>query len=408
MLGNVILPSAKSLEFRNNLARLVTPLRRVRPRIPFFQLAAHRVPTLWGLYRGLLRAAPTEHDRYTIGSVYYSNRTAIALGPKGQYESCKKDTRFANSSPIGTATRYKHSLQWFQIFERARGGDVKTQVLLQRYDRFLKLRSEKSQWALLVEKELEWQRHLKNRPILTGGFVHPTLYHPPFPRMKPQPVSISRSIASRMKQRERRFAKIEELTRIKDMIRKEQYMEQGLIREARLKGIKFEPVFEGQDWSGPLADALATLFTNVKTTTARNLRPFSPVLLEQVRRARQNKIVNKTKERERERRGEILRVTRKRWKKGLTPHLLSTMSEKEKREELIVQRSSSEVGYVGLLKKRKGWKLKDPKMKVEGKEWSVEDAEWIGQEEREAATKALLHIQEANDIRRHRVEDPSP
>ncbi|KAJ3754873.1 hypothetical protein EV360DRAFT_86440 [Lentinula raphanica] len=388
MLGNVILPSAKSLEFRNNLARLVTPLRRVRPRIPFFQLAAHRVPTLWGLYRGLLRAAPTEH-------IY--NRVRILFK-----QNCHR------TGTERTVRELQKGYKWFQIFERARGGDVKTQALLQRYDRFLKLRSEKSQWALLVEKELEWQRHLKNRPILTGGFVHPTLYHPPFPRMKPQPVSISRSIASRMKQRERRFAKIEELTRIKDMIRKEQYMEQGLIREARLKGIKFEPVFEGQDWSGPLADALATLFTNVKITTARNLRPFSSVLLEQVRRARQNKIVNKTKERERERRGEILRVTRKRWKKGLTPHLLSTMSEKEKREELIVQRSSSEVGYVGLLKKRKGWKLKDPKMKVEGKEWSVEDAEWIGQEEREAATKALLHIQEANDIRRHRVEDPSP
>lgn len=56
-------PSHDSLTFRANLARLVSPLRRVRPRVPFYQLAAHRIPTLWTLYRGLLRKAPTDDVR---------------------------------------------------------------------------------------------------------------------------------------------------------------------------------------------------------------------------------------------------------------------------------------------------------------------------------------------------------
>jgi len=142
------------------------------------------------------------------------------------------------------------------------------------------------------------------------------------------------------------------------------------------------------------------MYQRVKDSAERNLRPFPESLLELVREARRNKIANKTKERERERRGEILTRTRKRWRKNLTPHLLSTLSKGQIRDELTVQRSVAEVGYVGLLKKRKGWNLKKPKEKVEGKEWSVEDAEWIGKEERQAAKEALLAIQEANERKR--------
>ncbi|KAK1228918.1 hypothetical protein PQX77_008076 [Marasmius sp. AFHP31] len=54
--------SSESISFRNNLAKLVSPLKRVRPTVPFWRLAAHRVPTLH-LYRSLLKAAPTSHVR---------------------------------------------------------------------------------------------------------------------------------------------------------------------------------------------------------------------------------------------------------------------------------------------------------------------------------------------------------
>jgi len=42
------------------LARLISLLRRVRPRVPFYKLAAHCMPTLWSLYRVLLREPPAK------------------------------------------------------------------------------------------------------------------------------------------------------------------------------------------------------------------------------------------------------------------------------------------------------------------------------------------------------------
>jgi hypothetical protein len=47
------------IQHRQNIARIVSGLRPVRPHIPFYRLGAHRVPTLWTLYRGLLRASPS-------------------------------------------------------------------------------------------------------------------------------------------------------------------------------------------------------------------------------------------------------------------------------------------------------------------------------------------------------------
>ena len=55
----VPLPSPESLAHRSHIARLVSPLKRIRARVPFWHLAAHRIPTLWTLYRGLLRKSPT-------------------------------------------------------------------------------------------------------------------------------------------------------------------------------------------------------------------------------------------------------------------------------------------------------------------------------------------------------------
>ena len=52
-------PEVHPIQHRQNIARIVSSLRPVRPHTPFYRLAAHRVPTLWALYRGLLRASPS-------------------------------------------------------------------------------------------------------------------------------------------------------------------------------------------------------------------------------------------------------------------------------------------------------------------------------------------------------------
>ncbi|KAF9072741.1 hypothetical protein BDP27DRAFT_1290070 [Rhodocollybia butyracea] len=384
MLQDVPSPSSPSLNFRSKLATLISPLKRVRPRVPFFRLAAHRIPTLWGLYKGLLRTAPTENIHQHIRIWFRKNHHITGTDR--------------------TIRELQKGYKWLETFERAQSGDTKTQALLQRYDRFLQLKAEKAEWKMLARKEMEWIQRMKNRPIVTGGLIHPTLYNPPLPRLRPQPMAISRIIAKRIKQRTRRFMRMEDLAQMKDMVRREQDMERELLEA----GVPFEPMYFGSDkqdsWLQPINEASRDIYESVKRSAERNLRPFPESLLNLVREARRNKIANKTKERERERRGEILNRTRKRWRKNLTPHLLSTLSKEKIREELIVQRSVAEVGYVGLLKKRKGWKLREPKEKVEGKEWSVEDAEWIGKEDREAAKKVLLVIQEENARRRANKE----
>lgn len=48
-------PSPASLAHRQHIAQTISPLKRVRPHVPFWKLGAHRIPTLWTLYRGLLK-----------------------------------------------------------------------------------------------------------------------------------------------------------------------------------------------------------------------------------------------------------------------------------------------------------------------------------------------------------------
>ena len=54
-------PPSSSLAHRESIARLLTPLRRIRPIVGYYKLAAHRIPTLWALYRGLQRHAEREN-----------------------------------------------------------------------------------------------------------------------------------------------------------------------------------------------------------------------------------------------------------------------------------------------------------------------------------------------------------
>jgi hypothetical protein len=72
---NSLLCSPAALARRAKVVETIQPFRRTRPRVPFWHLAAHRIPTLWTLYRGLQKAAPTENVRviYSLASIVRLN-----------------------------------------------------------------------------------------------------------------------------------------------------------------------------------------------------------------------------------------------------------------------------------------------------------------------------------------------
>uniref|UniRef100_A0A0W0FC54 Complex 1 LYR protein domain-containing protein n=1 Tax=Moniliophthora roreri TaxID=221103 RepID=A0A0W0FC54_MONRR len=361
------IPSSESLAFRANLTNLISPLRRVRPTVPFWRLAAHKLPTVH-LYRHLLKAAPTENIRFRIRKLFR----------KHQHLTSTTQTKQA------LETGYK----WLNIFQQARAGDAKWQAVLQRYDRCIESKIEQEHLSKMLDDELAWQHHLKNRPILTGSLIPATQYNRPMLRMRPQHPSISSIIIKRMKTKERRFMKVNEIAEYKALVFEEKAFEKGLL------GLK------AKVWNGEAARD----WRNNTTETNKYTRPYPEELIEKAREARRKKIAHKTDERERERRGEVLKSTRKRMRKGLPAHLLSTLSKEDIKEELIIRRSRSEVGYVGHLKQRRGWKLKIPKGQADGKTWSVIDGEWVGNEDVHRLKDKYKETMKVNKSRRQALE----
>ena len=77
--------------------------------------------------------------------------------------------------------------QMLDIFRKAQAGDEHWKAVVQRYSKMVLMKREKDHWVGILKKELvrragphypacpltallqEWQKKLKNRPIVTGG-----------------------------------------------------------------------------------------------------------------------------------------------------------------------------------------------------------------------------------------------
>ncbi|KAF5382048.1 hypothetical protein D9615_004459 [Tricholomella constricta] len=326
--------------FRANLARLLSPLRRVRPRVPFYQLAAHRIPTLWSLYRGLLKEAPTEEIEYRIRMLFRQNHHLTG----------------AAATKKGLAKGYK----FLDAFKRANAGDEKQQAIMKRYSQALGTKSDKEYWKHLARNEMAWQIKLANRPIMTGGYLRPTFANRPLPRLKPQPLAITGMIRKRRAARERRVVKLTELQESLIDLRLEAEFESGVARLAG-KDANFTSVYASHldEWMEPLKELRKEISQTFPRDQQRRDEPYSLEMLEAIKAARREKIANKTRERERERRGEVLRRTILRQRKGPPAHVLAVMTPEQRRMDKIA-RSVSEVGYVAKVKRKLGFKLRHP------------------------------------------------
>lgn len=92
---------------------------------------------------------------------------------------------------------------------------------------------------------------------------------------------------------------------------------------------------------------------------SRRDEPYSQEMLDAIKAARREKIANKTRELQRERRGEILRRTILRQRKAPPAHVLALLTPEQRKMDRIV-RNVSEVGYVAKIKMKLGFKLRRP------------------------------------------------
>jgi hypothetical protein len=135
--------------------------------------------------------------------------------------------------------------------------------------------------------------------------------------------------------------------------------------EARFEGslaaaARFENCFDGphrNEWGAPLKSYLAEMQEAFERDTARAARPTPPDLLAQLKAARREKVANKTRERERQMRGEVLSVTRRQSRLGFPAHVLARWDPEVRKAKLIARRSVGEVGYVGQVKRALGYKI---------------------------------------------------
>ncbi|KAF8557488.1 hypothetical protein OG21DRAFT_1406915 [Imleria badia] len=341
-----------SLAHRESIARLLTPLRRLRPTVAYYKLAAHRIPTLWTLYRGLQKHAERENVKWRIRTLFEAKRHTIqAHVAKAQLE---------------------RAYQWLDKFVRAKQGDAHLQAVLDRYDRMIASKRERREFGRLVREALEEQARLRTRTIFKGSFLRPTLYNRLLPRLVHQPASVSCMIHKRRLNRERRYEQSVQLTEwIKDL-----QMESAFEKQLRRLGARIDPVFsdDPKAWVRPLRDKLQMIHKANERDYDRLHSAYSPSLLLWGVRARRQKIRYKTHQYERERAGEVFPSTLARMRQGPPAHVLEKMTPEARRADRI-GRSPSEAGYTAVVKMKMGRKLKD------GETWMMEDGK-VGEWER--------------------------
>ncbi|KAF8325356.1 hypothetical protein F5887DRAFT_926193, partial [Amanita rubescens] len=334
--------------------------------------AVHRIPTL-SLYRGLLRNAATDNIRFRVRMMFRVNRRLTGT---------ERTIKFLN---LG----YK----WLDIFQRAKQGDEHYQSVLKRYSSLIAVKREEAYWMYLGHKEMAWNLKLRSRPIFTSIF-HATTFNPHYPRLKPQPVAMSMIIKKRKAVAIKRFMRYTSLTEMKNYVQNEAACERKLMRKEKKGWKEVEPVFSNVDeWMEPITTSLKELEAAGKRGYERVVKPVPDWLKQAVRKARTERIANKTRELERERRGEILPRTIKRRRKGPPAHILAKMTAEEKEMDRVVRH------------RKMGMKMRDPDA------WRVEVGCTRGEEGRRLK-KLVEDVRTENERRRISTSkldhDPEP
>lgn len=160
----------------------------------------------------------------------------------------------------------------------------------------------------------------------------------------------------------RRLARVRRFERQRTILSQIQELRFEAVFEDSLakKGAHFEDCFTGlhsAEWQAPFKTCLKEIQEAYDRDTARAARPTPPDLLAQLKAARREKVANKTRERERQRRGEVLLATRRQSRLGFPAHVLARWDPDVRKAKLIARRSVGEAGYVGQVKRALGYKI---------------------------------------------------
>ncbi|KAI0074123.1 hypothetical protein K474DRAFT_1602040 [Panus rudis PR-1116 ss-1] len=331
------------LAHRARIAQTVSPLKRIKPRVPFWELAAHRVPTLWGLYRGLLRAAGDEQIRWRIRCVFEEK--------KGQ------------TSPEKVKSLLLKGYRWLEKFQRARNGDEHMQRVMERYSRLIWEKRQRVRFIGMMKEDMIWRLKLRTRPILTGGYMRPTHTNPPLPHMKPQPLHISCMIRWRRQAFERRFERRTELYGWHHDMRMEAQFERNLLRwnkriDDKVYKPRFTPVFDNPEWTDGVQEDIDRIQRTFQAAEIRRSQPFPQAMIDQVERAKYIRLRNHAIERIREIRGEVTNKTLKRRRQRPPTWVEEMMTPKQRKMDVVSRQSVSQVGYMGMVKQKLGHNVK--------------------------------------------------
>ncbi|KAI0754714.1 hypothetical protein C8Q80DRAFT_1093371 [Daedaleopsis nitida] len=334
-------PSSQSIAHRARLAALVSELRPTHFRAPLTRLLAHRIPTLWTLYRGIMRDAPTEMIRSRMRVFLRDRKSMRAQG------DVTRELRTAH--------------KWWDIFRKAREGDEHFKAVCARYSRMLEGVRAQARADDVFEEEMAWYERMRTRPIMTGAYLRPTLFNGPLPRLSPQPLHITGMITARRAARERRMAKHDILQDQMRLLNSEMQFERDLANAATQEGQTVERVFtdDAVAWRAPIKDVMDGISDSFDRERARLQQPYPPEMLEAIKEARREKVRNQTRERMRWRRGEVTNRLLKRMRQGPPAHVLALMTDKQRRMDRIA-RGAGEAGYVAQVKRRLGHKMRDP------------------------------------------------
>ncbi|KAG9035009.1 hypothetical protein FS837_002072 [Tulasnella sp. UAMH 9824] len=169
-------------------------------------------------------------------------------------------------------------------------------------------------------------------------------------------------IRRRRDARQRRLDRSEVYKEWREYLAQERSFEEQL--QKRTRGKPLDAEFRDPSWVKNADAHIGSVMASVRREEDMAKMKISPELWAIVKQARREKIANKTREKERERRGELTNHAVKRMRQGLPAHLISTRGPSGVERDKWIK-DPSEGGYAGRMKKASGMKLKHDVEQIE-------------------------------------------